>query len=124
MQQVSIIKNLKARSTYIHIPNWIDNELELKKGEKIWIRLEGKKSSSRGKNQNQIQNRGRKNMKMPKLKSSTIDEVKKLYTKHREIIEYNAMAGNKVDKGIALTIKQIVGEDFIKSCRNEEKCIS
>ncbi len=43
MQQVSIIKNLKARSTYIHIPNWIDNELGLVKGEKILIRLEGKR---------------------------------------------------------------------------------
>ncbi|WAM22475.1 MAG: hypothetical protein OI717_00675 (plasmid) [Candidatus Methanoperedens sp.] len=42
MQQMSIIKNLKARSTYIHIPNWIDNELGLKKGEEVWIRLEGK----------------------------------------------------------------------------------
>lgn len=42
MQQMSIIKNLKARSTYIHIPNWIDNELGLKKGEKVWIKLEGK----------------------------------------------------------------------------------
>ncbi|MDO9098318.1 MAG: AbrB/MazE/SpoVT family DNA-binding domain-containing protein [Candidatus Methanoperedens sp.] len=40
MQQMSIIKNLKARSTYIHIPKWIDNELELKKGEEVWIRLE------------------------------------------------------------------------------------
>jgi len=41
MQQMSIIKNLKARSTYIHIPSWIDNELGLKKGEKVWIKLEG-----------------------------------------------------------------------------------
>lgn len=55
-------------------------------------------------------------MKVPKLKSDTIDQVKKLYTKHREVIEYNAFTGNKLDKGIALTIKQIVGEDFIKSC--------
>ena len=55
-------------------------------------------------------------MKMPKLKPGTIDKVKKLYVKHREVIEYNASAGNKLDKGIALTIKQIVGEDFIKSC--------
>ena len=39
---MSIIKNPKARSTYIHIPNWIDNELRLKKGEEVWIRLEGK----------------------------------------------------------------------------------
>jgi len=43
MQQMSIIKNLKARSTYIHIPAWVDNELGLKKGEKVWIRLEGKR---------------------------------------------------------------------------------
>jgi antitoxin component of MazEF toxin-antitoxin module len=43
MQQMSIIKNPKARSTCIHIPNWIDNELGLKKGEDVWIRLEGKK---------------------------------------------------------------------------------
>lgn len=43
MQQMSIIKNLKARSTYIHIPKWIDNELGLKKGEEVWIRLEGKR---------------------------------------------------------------------------------
>lgn len=63
-------------------------------------------------------------MKVPKLKSSTIDQVRKLYTKHREVIEYNAAAGNKLDKGIALTIKQIVGEDFIKSCTGEEKCPS
>ena len=59
-------------------------------------------------------------MKMPKLKPGTIDQVKKLYTKHREVIEYNAAAGNKLDKGIALTIKQIVGEDFIKSCTDIE----
>jgi antitoxin component of MazEF toxin-antitoxin module len=39
---MSIIKNLTARSTYIHIPKWIDNELGLNKGEEIWIRLEGK----------------------------------------------------------------------------------
>jgi len=63
-------------------------------------------------------------MKVPKLKSSTIDQVKRLYTKHREVIEYNAATGNKLDKGIALTIKQIVGEEFIKSCRGEEKCPS
>jgi len=43
MQQMSIIKNPKARSTYIHIPKWIDNELGLKKGEEVWIKLEGKK---------------------------------------------------------------------------------
>jgi antitoxin component of MazEF toxin-antitoxin module len=43
MQQMSIIKNPKARSTYIHIPNWIDNELGLKKGEDVWVRLEGKR---------------------------------------------------------------------------------
>jgi len=43
MQQMSIIKNPKARSTYIHIPKWIDNELGLKKGEKVWIKLEGKR---------------------------------------------------------------------------------
>ena len=43
MQQMSVIKNLKAGSTYIHVPNWIDNELGLKKGEKVWIRLEGKR---------------------------------------------------------------------------------
>ncbi|MBU3966706.1 MAG: hypothetical protein KKG76_04915 [Euryarchaeota archaeon] len=41
--------------------------------------------------------------------------MKKLYIKHKEVIEYNAATGNKMDKGIALTIKQIVGEDFIKS---------
>ncbi len=55
-------------------------------------------------------------MKMPKLKPGTIDQVKKLYVKHREVIDYNAVAGNKLDKGIALTIKHIVGEYFIKSC--------
>ncbi len=59
-------------------------------------------------------------MKVPKLKPSTIDQAKKLYTKHREGIEYNAVTGNKLDKGIALTIKQIVGEDFIKSCTDIE----
>ncbi|MDO8726474.1 MAG: hypothetical protein Q7J35_10440 [Candidatus Methanoperedens sp.] len=42
MQQMSITKNLTARSTYIHIPKWIDNELGLKKGEKVWIKLEEK----------------------------------------------------------------------------------
>ena len=71
-----------------------------------------------------MQNRGRENMKMPKLKSGTVDQVRQLYTKHREVIEYNAAAGNKLDKGIALTIKQIVGEDYINSCRGEEKCPS
>lgn len=55
-------------------------------------------------------------MKLPKLKPSTIDQMKKLYLKNREIIEYNAVYGNKLDKAIALTIKQIAGEDFIKSC--------
>jgi hypothetical protein len=34
--------------------------------------------------------------------------------------ETNAMAGNKLDKAIALTIKQIAGEDFIKSCTDIE----
>jgi antitoxin component of MazEF toxin-antitoxin module len=43
MQQMSIIKNPKARSTYIHIPKWIDNELGLNKGEEVWIRLEGRR---------------------------------------------------------------------------------
>jgi hypothetical protein len=28
----------------------------------------------------------------------------------------NAAAGNKLEKGIALTIKHFAGEDFIKSC--------
>jgi antitoxin component of MazEF toxin-antitoxin module len=40
---MSIIKNSKARSTCIHIPKWIDNELGLKKGEEVWVRLEGKR---------------------------------------------------------------------------------
>ena len=40
---MSIIKNPKARSTYIHIPKWIDNELGLNKGEEVWIRLEGRR---------------------------------------------------------------------------------
>jgi antitoxin component of MazEF toxin-antitoxin module len=43
MQQMSIIKNPKARSTYIHIPKWIDNELGLNKSEDVWIRLEGRR---------------------------------------------------------------------------------
>jgi len=55
-------------------------------------------------------------MKVPKLKPDTIDQIKKLYLKHREVIEYNAKAGNKLDKAVALTIKHIAGEDFIKSC--------
>lgn len=63
-------------------------------------------------------------MKMPKLKPSTIEQARKIYTEHKEVIEYNAVAGNKLDKGIALTIKQIAGEDFIKSCGGEEKCPS
>jgi hypothetical protein len=55
-------------------------------------------------------------MKVPKLKPGTIDQMKNLYLKHREVIEYNAKAGNKLDKAVALTIKHIAGEDFIKSC--------
>jgi hypothetical protein len=55
-------------------------------------------------------------MKVPKLKPGTIEQMKKLYIKHREVIEYNAVAGNKLDKAIALTIKHFAGEDFIKSC--------
>ncbi len=43
MQQMSIQKNLKVKATYIHIPNWIDNELGLKKGEKLWMKLDGKR---------------------------------------------------------------------------------
>jgi antitoxin component of MazEF toxin-antitoxin module len=38
-----IQKNLKTNSTYIHIPHWIANELGLKKGEKVWMKLESKK---------------------------------------------------------------------------------
>jgi hypothetical protein len=57
-----------------------------------------KESSSRGKKQHQIQSRGRENMKVPELKPGTIDQVKKLYTKHREVIEYNAATGNKLEK--------------------------
>jgi antitoxin component of MazEF toxin-antitoxin module len=38
-----IQKNLKANSTYIHIPHWIANELGLIKGEKVWMKLEGKR---------------------------------------------------------------------------------
>jgi len=53
---------------------------------------------------------------VPKIKPDTIDQIKKLYLKHREVIEYNAKAGNKLDKAVALTIKHIAGEDFIKSC--------
>jgi hypothetical protein len=30
----------------------------------------------------------------------------------------NAAAGNKLEKGIALTIKHITVEDFIKSCKD------
>ena len=55
-------------------------------------------------------------MKVHKLKPDTVDQMKKLYLKHREVIEYNAKAGNKLDKAVALTIKHIAGEDFIKSC--------
>jgi antitoxin component of MazEF toxin-antitoxin module len=40
---MSIQKNLKVKATYIHIPKWIDNELELKKGEKVWMKLDGKR---------------------------------------------------------------------------------
>ena len=63
-------------------------------------------------------------MKMHKFKPGTIEQARKIYTEHREVIEYNAVAGNKLDKGIALTIKQIAGEAFIKSCEGEEKCLS
>jgi hypothetical protein len=40
MQQMSIIKNLRARSTYIHIPKWID------KGKRIIIQREKTASNS------------------------------------------------------------------------------
>ncbi len=63
-------------------------------------------------------------MKMPKFKPGTIEQARKIYTEHREVIEYNAVAGSKLDRGIALTIKHIVGEDFIKSCGDDEKCPS
>ena len=43
MQQMSIQKNLKTNSTYIHIPHWIANELGLIKGEKFWMKLESKR---------------------------------------------------------------------------------
>ncbi len=43
MQQMRIQKNLKTNSTYIHIPHWIANELGLIKGEKVWMKLEGKR---------------------------------------------------------------------------------
>ncbi len=43
MQQMRIQKNLKANSTYIHIPHWIANELGLIKGEKVWMKLENKR---------------------------------------------------------------------------------
>lgn len=60
-------------------------------------------------------------MKVPKFKPSTIEQAKKIYAKHREVIEYNAVAGAKLDKGIALTIKEIVGKDFIQSFTEESK---
>ncbi len=63
-------------------------------------------------------------MKVPKFKSGTIEQAMKIYTEHREVIEYNAVAGSKLDKGIALTIKHIVREEFIKSCGDEETCLS
>ena len=63
-------------------------------------------------------------MKVPKFKPSTIEHAKKIYSEHREVIEYNAVAGNKLDKGIALTIKAIVGEDFISSCQKVQECPS
>ncbi len=63
-------------------------------------------------------------MKVPRFKPDTIEQAKKIYSEHREVIEYNAVAGNRLDKGIALTIKKIVGEDFIKSCGGEEECPS
>ena len=43
MQQMSIQKNQKTNSTYIHIPHWITNELGLIKGEKVWMKLESKR---------------------------------------------------------------------------------
>ncbi len=63
-------------------------------------------------------------MKIPKFKPSTIEQAKKIYSEHREVIEYNAVVGNKLDKGIALTIKAIVGEDFISSFQKVEECLS
>lgn len=63
-------------------------------------------------------------MKVPKFKPCTIEQARKIYTEHREVIEYNALAGSKLDRGIALAIKHIVGKDFIKSCGDDEKCPS
>ncbi len=63
-------------------------------------------------------------MKVPKFKTCTIEAARKIYAEHREVIEYNAVAGNRLDKGIALTIKKIAGEDFIKSCGGGEECPS
>ena len=55
-------------------------------------------------------------MKSSKLKPGTIEQMQKLYIKHKEVVEYNAVFGNKLDKAIASTIKHFAGEDFIKSC--------
>jgi hypothetical protein len=54
-------------------------------------------------------------MKTPKFKPTTVAQARKIYTEHKEVIEHNAIAGNKLDKGVALTIKEIAGEEFIKS---------
>jgi hypothetical protein len=58
-------------------------------------------------------------MKVPRFKPGTIEQAKNIY-EHREVIEYNAVAGSKLDRGIALAIKHIVGEEFIKSSGDEE----
>lgn len=43
MKQMIIQKNLIANSTFIHIPTHIDHKLGLKRGEKVWIKLDGKR---------------------------------------------------------------------------------
>jgi len=42
-------------------------------------------------------------MKVPKFKPGTIEQARKIYTEHREVIEYNAVAGSKLDRGSSST---------------------
>ena len=34
---------MNTNMSYIHIPKWVDNEFGFIKGERLWVRLEGKR---------------------------------------------------------------------------------
>lgn len=52
MQQIKIHMNLKAGTTYTYLPHWISNAMGFRKGEKVWIKLEGNKIIIQRKNLN------------------------------------------------------------------------